>query len=201
MVGSHKERIEMLETKIEALDVGFSKIDRMERIMERILRKKGKKSASDSSSVGSDDSGESSDDIRLVRDEEDERRPRKGEDRWKNRPKLTCPTFNGTDPSSWLSRVQQYFDLNEVGKADKVRYAAFFLEGEANVWWQWANRVYRKKGKTIRWKDFEKEIMNWFGPSEYTDHDEALSRIKQSGSLREYQKKFEQLANRVHDWP
>lgn len=40
-----------------------------------------------------------------------------------------------------------------------------------------------------------------FGPSEYTNFDESLAHIKQSGTLREYQKEFERLANRVRDWP
>lgn len=54
--------------------------------------------------------------------------------------------------------------------------------------------------RIIRWKNFEKEIMNRFGPLEYADHDEALAHIKQTGTLREYQKEFEKLANRVRDW-
>lgn len=33
--------------------------------------------------------------------------------------------------------------------------------------------------------------MAYFGPSKYNDYDEALSHIKQMGTLREYQKEFE----------
>ena len=39
-----------------------------------------------------------------------------------------------------------------------------------------------------------------FGPSECKDFDEALSRIKQTSSLREYQREFERLGNRVRGW-
>lgn len=74
---------------------------------------------------------------------------------------MICPTF---DPVSWLSRVNQYFGLNEI-RRDKVKYVKYYLEGEANVWWQWLSRVYRKKGREIRWKDFEREILVHFGPS------------------------------------
>lgn len=87
-------------------------------------------------------------------------------------------------------RVTQYFDLNEIKKHDKVRYAAYYLEGEANMWWQWLSRVYRKKEKRVRWKDFEKEFLCHFGPSEYTDYDEELAHIKQTGMLRECQKEL-----------
>lgn len=40
-----------------------------------------------------------------------------------------------------------------------------------------------------------------FGPTEYEDYDEALSRVKQKGTLREYQKEFKKLANCVVGWP
>lgn len=33
------------------------------------------------------------------------------------------------------------------------------------------------------------------------DYDEALTHIKHTGSLRDYQKEFERLASRVIDWP
>ncbi|XP_022875701.1 uncharacterized protein LOC111394166 [Olea europaea var. sylvestris] len=42
--------------------------------------------------------------------------------------------------------------------------------------------------------------MTRFGPTEYECFDEALSRVKQTGTLRDYQCEFERLANRV-DWP
>jgi hypothetical protein len=39
-----------------------------------------------------------------------------------------------------------------------------------------------------------------FGPTNCEDFDEALSRVCQVGSLRDYQKEFERLGNRVHGW-
>ncbi|KAL9360637.1 hypothetical protein Peur_048760 [Populus x canadensis] len=39
-----------------------------------------------------------------------------------------------------------------------------------------------------------------FGPSECENFDEALSRIRQTGSLHEYQREFERLGNWVRGW-
>ena len=39
-----------------------------------------------------------------------------------------------------------------------------------------------------------------FGPTECEDLDEDLSKVQQIGSLRDYQKEFERLGNRVHGW-
>lgn len=115
MAVTYKDRIEALEAKFETLDARIAKIDRIEKMFEKMLQKKGKKTHSKSSSKRSENSdGDSSDDIRVSWTLTEEERPRRGEDRWRGRPKLTCPIFSGTDPSSWLSRVQQYFDLNEV---------------------------------------------------------------------------------------
>lgn len=87
-------------------------------------------------------SSDSSEDLRLVRSDDKEQQPRRNEDMWRGKPKLVCPTFDGIDPNSWLSRVNQYFDLNNVKKTNKVQYAAYYLKGEANSWWQWISSVY-----------------------------------------------------------
>ena len=42
------------------------------------------------------------------------------------------------------------------------------------------------------------ELWARFGPTNGEDFDEALSRVKQTDSLQEYQKEFERLGNRVH---
>jgi len=39
-----------------------------------------------------------------------------------------------------------------------------------------------------------------FGPTDCEDFDEALSKVEQVGSLRDYQKEFERLGNRVQGW-
>ncbi|XP_052204119.1 uncharacterized protein LOC127809399 [Diospyros lotus] len=117
------------------------------------------------------------------------------------KPRLQFPTFNSEDPISWLSRANQFFKSQDITSQEKVDYAAYFLEGEANHWWQWLSRTYESQGKTIRWKDFEQEIRTRFGPTGYMDYDEALSKMQQTGSLRDYQKEFEKVATQVRDWP
>lgn len=52
----------------------------------------------------------------------------------------------------------------------------------------------------VTWAIFEEELWALFGPTECEDFDEALSRVKQMGSQRSYQKEFERWGNRVHGW-
>lgn len=78
--------------------------------------------------------------------------------------------------------------------------ASFHLEGKANQWWQWLQRAYREEKKSVTWDVFVEELWARFGPTNGEDFDEALSHVKQTDSLREYQKEFERLGNRVQGW-
>ncbi|RVW14863.1 Transposon Tf2-11 polyprotein [Vitis vinifera] len=87
--------------------------------------------------------------------------------------KLEFPRFFGDDPTEWLNRVDQFFEFQEID-ADQ-------------------------KG-SISWEAFEDEVRARFGPPDSEDFDEALSRVRQTGTLRDYQREFERLGNRVHGW-
>ncbi|KAH9734992.1 hypothetical protein KPL71_017589 [Citrus sinensis] len=75
-----------------------------------------------------------------------------------------------------------------------------YFGGEANQRWQWLRRTYQEEGIIVTWETFVEELWARFGPMDCEDFDEALSRVKQTGTLREYQKEFEKLGNRVQGW-
>ena len=52
----------------------------------------------------------------------------------------------------------------------------------------------------VAWELFEEELWAHFGPTKCEDFDEALTKVRQIGSLSDYQKEFERLGNRVHGW-
>ncbi|XP_035544589.1 uncharacterized protein LOC118347983 [Juglans regia] len=114
--------------------------------------------------------------------------------------KLEFPRFSGDDPKEWVNRVNQFFEFQNTPDNQKVTLASYHLEGEANQWWQWIRRTFQEEGRILSWIDFEEELWARFGPSDCEDFDEALSRIRQTGSLRDYQWEFEQLGNRVKGW-
>lgn len=206
MAGTHRERTEGLEAKFKKMEIEltnaderFNRIDRTLVRLERLITHRGRslseKETSSSSSSATDESDVNSErELNPIQmGDQHERNPRDnhgGDDRGRGKPKIFCPTFSGNDPITWLSRVTQYFYLIEIHRKERIRYAAYYLEGEANMWWQWISHVYKKQSKKIRWKDFEKELLSRFGPSDYINYDEALTHIKQTGTLREYQKEF-----------
>ncbi|KAJ0033974.1 hypothetical protein Pint_26269 [Pistacia integerrima] len=96
---------------------------------------------------------------------------------------------------SWLYEAQ-FFEYQGTIANQKVSMAAYHLEGEANQWWQWLRRTLQEKGHIISWEKFEVELWACFGPSGCEVFDEALSRIRQLGTLRDFQREFEKLGNK-----
>ena len=66
--------------------------------------------------------------------------------------------------------------------------------------WQWLYWAYHEEGKVVTWGIFVKELWSLFGPTDCEEFNEALSRIEQINSLRDYQREFERLENRVSGW-
>lgn len=57
-----------------------------------------------------------------------------------------------------------------------------------------------REGRTVTWEAFVEELWARFGPTDCEDYDEALLRVIQTGSLRDYQKEFERLGKMVQGW-
>nr|GEW16408.1 hypothetical protein VITISV_041623 [Tanacetum cinerariifolium] len=114
--------------------------------------------------------------------------------------KLEFTKFSGEDPTEWFMRVKQFFQYQGTMNNQKVSMASYHMVGEANQWWQWLCRAYGEEEKEVTWEIFEQELWARFGPIENEDFDEALSKTKQTGSLRDFQQKFRRLGNRVQGW-
>lgn len=114
--------------------------------------------------------------------------------------KLQFPKFNEGDPTSWISKTKQYFAYQNIPQDQRVSFASYHLEDEANEWWQATTKALEEEATPITWDVFEEELWARFGPTAAEDFDEALSKIRQTGTLREYQREFERLQNKVSGW-
>ena len=52
-------------------------------------------------------------------------------------PKIGMRKFDGKDPATWILQMEQFFDLNNVQNAQKVRMETVYLEPNQLVWYQW----------------------------------------------------------------
>ncbi|KAH9779621.1 hypothetical protein KPL71_007762 [Citrus sinensis] len=111
--------------------------------------------------------------------------------------KLDFPRFNGEDPTGWVYKAEQYFDFKDISPDQQVQLASFHLEGIALQWHRWLTKF---RGP-LTWKEFTKAVHLRFGPTDYEDPSEALTRLKQTSSVAAYQEAFERLSHRVDGLP
>jgi hypothetical protein len=108
--------------------------------------------------------------------------------------KLEFPRYDGTnDPTSWVCRVGQYFEFQNTEDENKVMLAAYHLEGEAQLWYQ----IFKEDEEDISWEKLKDTVHVRFGPTQFEDFYGDLSKLKQHGSVKEYQCQFEKLLSRV----
>ncbi|KAL5754672.1 hypothetical protein ACOSP7_022892 [Xanthoceras sorbifolium] len=93
--------------------------------------------------------------------------------------KLSFPKFNGEDPTGWVYKAEQYFDFKSIAIDQQVQLASFHLEGIALLWQRWFTKF---KGP-MTWDEFTQAVLQRFGPIDFEDHSEALTRLKQSTTL------------------
>ncbi|XP_042941551.1 uncharacterized protein LOC122288885 [Carya illinoinensis] len=191
IMGTNKERIEQLEAGLDGVQEGLHRMelgmaDRLRHVEETLNRLSDVLLANQENLIPGHHHREGNEGGRLVVSSKTA--------------KLEFPRFSGDDPTEWFNRVNQFFEFQNTPEAQRVSLASYHLEGEANQWWQWIRRTFQEDGRVLSWMNFEDELWARFGPSDCEDFDEALSRVRQVGSLREYQKEFERLGNRVRGW-
>jgi hypothetical protein len=111
--------------------------------------------------------------------------------------KLSFPKFNGDDPTGWIYKAEQYFEFQNIALDQQVQLASFHLEGIALQWHRWL----AKFCGPLTWDEFTNAIQLRFGPTDYEDPSEALTRLKQTTTIVAYQEAFERLSHRVDDLP
>lgn len=85
--------------------------------------------------------------------------------------------------TEWINRAEQFFHYQETPEDQKVLLlSSFHCEGEAIQSLQW----YEKTQPRLTWPLFTNAFCVPFEPT-YEDFDEALSKIRQTGRLQDFQ--------------
>ncbi|KAL5784015.1 hypothetical protein ACOSQ2_006407 [Xanthoceras sorbifolium] len=88
--------------------------------------------------------------------------------------KLNLLSFDREDPMVWIYKSEQYFE---------------FKERIALRWHRW----FMKFRGPVSWTEFTMALLLLFGPTDYEDPFEALTRLKQTSTVTIYQEAFEKL--------
>ena len=115
------------------------------------------------------------------------------------------PTFTGGgDPmveDHWLMQVEQVLEAMEITfDTTRIRLAAFQLEGEAQVWWNWAKTSRNLEAMT--WAEFKELFMGKYFPdtSRHVKAREFLELKQGTMTVMEYVARFTELARFVDDY-
>lgn len=54
--------------------------------------------------------------------------------------KLEVPRFDGTDPSEWIFKINQFFVYHATPEPKCLTIASFYMEGPTLAWFQWMMR-------------------------------------------------------------
>ena len=95
--------------------------------------------------------------------------------------KLNFPTFDGQDPQAWVYKAKQFFSFKNIPLDHQAQLASFHLGGIALQWYCWLTKF---KGP-LSWSDLAKALL-WFGPVDYDDLAEALTRLRQTTTVAAY---------------
>lgn len=108
--------------------------------------------------------------------------------------KLDFPRFNDSDdPTSWICRAEQFFSFQNIPQEERLQLSTYHLEGEAQLWYQ----LLKSEDEEITWNNLKEGLLTRYGPTEYANFFGYLTKLKQTGSVRQYQGQFERLLSRV----
>lgn len=105
--------------------------------------------------------------------------------------KIKIPTFDGEEAESWVMRIEQYFELEELTEAEKLRSVRMCFLGEALVWYCWE----RERHPFTTWEQMKERVLEQYAMSHDTNAGERLLMLRQKGFVKSYCKDFIALAS------
>jgi hypothetical protein len=100
-----------------------------------------------------------------------------------NLTKLQFPKYDRSlDPTSWVCRAEQFFEFQNIVEEEKVPLAAYHLEEEAQLWYQ----LFWESDEALTWETLKEGMHARYGPTQFEDYFGDLTKLRQTGSVREY---------------
>ena len=101
--------------------------------------------------------------------------------------------FDGSNPLEWLFQADQFFNFYQIPPDNRLSMMSFYMKEEALCWFKWMHQ----NQLLLDWVSFTRALELRFGPSTYANHQAELFKLKQIGSVMEYQAAFEKVGNQV----
>ncbi|KAA8550859.1 hypothetical protein F0562_002543 [Nyssa sinensis] len=123
------------------------------------------------------------------------REPTNNQNQWQTRfAKLDFSKFFGEDLEDWVYKCEKFFEFSTIDETQKVRLALMRMEDRAIYWFRW----YEKTHILRSWRKFVGALIARFGDSLFDDAMGQLTKLRQISTIKTYQEKFEELANKTN---
>lgn len=107
--------------------------------------------------------------------------------------KIELPEFDGLLPYGWIRNVERYFRAAQYNEQQKLELVALSLTGEVLNWYLWESEEERFES----WFQFKQRMLERFAESIDDEPRNRLCALRQTGTVREYVKEFEELITQV----
>ncbi|KAL9437226.1 hypothetical protein AB3S75_023138 [Citrus x aurantiifolia] len=107
------------------------------------------------------------------------------------------PDFQGGKSTSWIFCCEQYQRLAALPETDVLSLAIKHLNGDAVPWYHWLEQTMAN----MTWAQFKRALVTRFGTFEEGDAVESITKLRQIGTVIEYQRQFKRLADRTRNLP
>lgn len=104
-------------------------------------------------------------------------------------PWMEIPVFEGIHPRWWLRKCERLFDWYNVPGIQRVGLAATYFNEVVDAWFQGCLSIRRE----YTWEEFSEKLCERFGERSVADTIEEFNKLRQTGSVGTYLKKFEEL--------
>ncbi|KFK40147.1 hypothetical protein AALP_AA3G336600 [Arabis alpina] len=111
--------------------------------------------------------------------------------------RLELPTFNGENAESWVSRVEQYFEIEELVEYQKLNAVRACFIDKALDWYRWE----RDRNPFRSWKDMRSRVVATYASHNNTCAGKRLLVLKQEVSVADYCREFIGLATNAPEVP
>lgn len=92
-----------------------------------------------------------------------------------------------------MCRAEQFFEFQNTPEEEKIPLAAYHLEGEAQLWYQ----LFKESEEEPTWETMKDGLHARYGPMQFDDFFGDLTKLRQTGTVREYQSQYERLLSRA----
>ena len=112
-------------------------------------------------------------------------------------PKVDMWKFDGKDLLTWINQMENFFEIHQIQYGQKVTMASLYLELDQFIWYHWLYTHRRKKGLTVSWSIFTKELQVLYRNNVTENFFSQLAKLQQIGSVMYYIQQFQNLSLRV----